>query len=87
MKGILKLIVAVVFCLATGLAHANPVNVNTASAAEIAEALSGVGKSKAEAIVKERETNGPYKSLDDLTRVKGIGPTTISKNKDSIVVN
>ena len=87
MKGILKLIVAVVFCVTTGLALANPVNVNTATAAEIAEALNGVGKSKAEAIVKERETNGPYKSLDDLTRVKGIGAATISKNKESIVVN
>ena len=87
MKGILKLIVAVVFCVTTGLALANPVNVNTATAAEIAEALNGVGKSKAESIVKERETNGPYKSLDDLTRVKGIGAATISKNKESIVVN
>ena len=87
MKGILKLIVAFVFCLTTGLALGNPVNVNTASASEIAEALSGVGKSKAEAIVKDRESNGPYKSADDLARVKGIGRATIEKNKDSIVIN
>ena len=63
---------------------AEPVNINTASAEEIAQALNGVGESKAEAIVARREAHGPYKSADDLTAVKGIGPKTVEKNRADI---
>jgi competence protein ComEA len=48
------------------------VNVNTATVAEL-ESLSGVGPVTAQAIVDEREANGPFASVDDLTRVRGIG--------------
>jgi competence protein ComEA len=86
MKHIEKWIIAFVFCLTAGFAHAEAIDVNTASAAEIAKALNGIGLNKAEAIVKDRETNGPFKSVDDLVRVKGIGPATLTKNKDLIIV-
>jgi competence protein ComEA len=81
-----KIMIALVFGLISGLATADPVNVNTANAAEIAKTLNGIGMSKAGAIIKDRETNGPFKSVDDLARVKGIGAATVSKNKDLIVV-
>lgn len=68
-------------------ALAAPVDLNSASAEEIAEALSGVGKVKAEAIVAERTQNGPFKDLSEVAeRVKGIGPATLEQNKDNIVL-
>jgi len=60
------------------------INVNTASADALAEILTGIGPKKAEAIVAYREANGPFKSVDDLLQVKGIGPATLEKNRDRI---
>lgn len=65
---------------------AEMVNINTASSSELAAAMSGIGSSKAEAIVAYREANGPFKTIDDLVRVKGIGDATVSKNLDRITV-
>jgi competence protein ComEA len=53
------------------------VDINTASAAEL-DALPGIGPSKAAAIVADREANGRFSSCDDLTRVQGIGPATVT---------
>ncbi|MBL4743081.1 MAG: ComEA family DNA-binding protein [Cycloclasticus sp.] len=60
------------------------VNVNTASAEEIAAALKGIGESKAGAIVVYREEHGAFKTLNDLTKVKGIGAATVDKNRENI---
>jgi competence protein ComEA len=60
------------------------VNINKASAAELSEALVGVGLKKAEEIVAWREQNGPFKSADDLAKVKGIGGSTVEKNRTRI---
>jgi len=65
---------------------AEPVNVNTASAEEIAESLNGVGLSKAARIVEYRKANGPFTHLDQLVNVKGIGIRTIDKNKEVILL-
>lgn len=62
------------------------VDLNAANAAELATAMVGIGQSKAEAIVEYREENGPFKSVDDLALVKGIGPATIAKNRDKVGV-
>jgi len=48
--------------------------------------LSGIGQSKAEAIVAYREQHGPYKQLQDLANVKGIGISTIEKNKSKMIL-
>jgi competence protein ComEA len=66
---------------------AAPVNVNTADAKTISEALSGVGQKKAEAIVKYREEKGLFKTIDDLANVPGIGEKTVEKNKKDIVIS
>jgi competence protein ComEA len=60
---------------------AGPVNVNTASAAEL-ETLPGIGPSKAEDIIANR----PYASVDDLDRVPGIGPATLDALRDLVIV-
>ena len=61
-----------------------PVNINTASAEQLAEALDGVGMSKAQAIVSYRQTNGRFQHPDELVNVKGIGISTVDKNRDYI---
>jgi competence protein ComEA len=61
-----------------------PVNVNVATAEEIAESLKGVGISKAEAIVSYRNENGKFKHVDELVNVKGIGIRTVDTNREFI---
>jgi len=62
------------------------VNINSALAEELAEKLSGVGPAKAHAIVTYRQLHGPFKTVDELTRVKGIGPRTLEKNRAHLTV-
>jgi competence protein ComEA len=66
---------------------AGPVDINAANAGELATVMVGIGQSKAAAIVEYREENGPFKSVDDLALVKGIGAATIEKNRDKISVS
>ncbi|HET6433729.1 ComEA family DNA-binding protein [Dyella sp.] len=63
---------------------ATPVNINKADAATISRSLDGVGPAKAKAIVAWREAHGPFKSVDDLAQVKGMGPATLKRNTDAI---
>jgi competence protein ComEA len=65
-------------------AFAGPVNVNTADAKTLARELQGVGLAKAEAIVSYREKNGPFKSADDLAKVKGVGKKLLEQNKANL---
>ena len=78
--------------LATGLFSiwawaVQPVNVNSASAEEIAEGLKGVGMSKAEAIIDYRNINGNFKHIDELVNVKGIGIRTVDINREYILLD
>ena len=68
------------------VAFAGPVNVNTADAETISAELQGVGLSKALAIVDYRKAHGPFKSVDDLTLVKGIGERTLEINRANILL-
>ncbi|WP_342354106.1 helix-hairpin-helix domain-containing protein [Xanthomonas maliensis] len=62
------------------------VDINTASAEELDKVLVNVGRSKAEAIVEHRQANGPFKSVEELALVKGIGLKTVERNRDLIEV-
>ncbi len=68
----------------TGSVLAAPVNINAADAQTIADALKGIGLKKAEAIVKYRTEKGPFKTIEELANVTGIGEKTIEKNKADI---
>lgn len=61
-----------------------PVDVNTASQAAL-EAIPGLGPHRAAAIVAERGQGGPFSSVDDLVRVKGIGPSTVQDLRPFVV--
>src|SRR4029079_3047874 len=70
--------------LLTQLVQAEPVNINTADATALAQALNGVGPAKAKAIVSYREKNGPFKTVDQLAMVEGITQKLIDKNRADI---
>ncbi|KKI42722.1 ComEA family DNA-binding protein [Hafnia alvei] len=60
------------------------ININTASAEEIATVLNGVGLKKAQAIVEYREKNGAFTQIEQLEEVKGIGAALIARNRDRL---
>lgn len=83
---ILHTFLAIVLCLVSVVAFAAAVNINTADSQALAENLSGVGPKKAQAIVDYRKAHGPFKSIDDLTNVKGIGQNIIDANRTNLEV-
>ncbi len=61
------------------------VNINRANEGELTS-LNGIGSSKAQAIILYREMFGPFKTIDELAKVKGIGAKTIEKNRARLQV-
>lgn len=61
------------------------VNINTATLEEL-DALPGVGPATAQAIIDDREANGPFASVEDIMRVSGIGEKKYEKLKGSICI-
>ena len=88
-----KMIVAVLLVVFVGLisilnanaAEIQKININTASAEELAQ-LKGIGPSHAAKIVAYREKNGPFKMPEDLMQVSGIGQKTFDTNQELIIV-
>ena len=86
----MKRITSLLFVLLLGLSPlatlAAPVNINTADAKALDAALVGVGAKTAKSIVDYRTRHGEYKSIDDLLKVKGIGPALLEKNRANLTV-
>ena len=82
----LRTIFLIVILSIFSFVNAEPVNINTASAEELAKNLNGVGPKKALAIIEYRETNGPFFTPKEIINVKGIGPKTFEKNQKDIIV-
>lgn len=86
----MQLAVALTVALCTlvgmGPAVAQQVDINTASALELALFINGVGKKKAEAIVAHRLAHGPFQSVDQLTAVIGISAKLVEKNRSLLSV-
>ena len=61
------------------------VNINSADVSELMT-LTGIGKTRAEAIISYRTQNGPFKSIEDITNVSGIKEATFDKIRDRICV-
>lgn len=70
--------------LLVGVAFAG-VNINTADVKEL-ESLPGIGPAKAQAIVDYRKEHGPFTTVDDLSKVQGIGPKMLEQLRNQIEV-
>ena len=75
------LLIATVWAFAAG-----QLNINIADAETIAAELKGIGDKKAQAIIDYRAEHGPFRSVTDLTSVKGIGDKILEDNADSIIL-
>ncbi len=81
----LKSTLTVLTLLACGAVFATePVNINTADAQALAEAINGVGLKRAEAIIEYRRENGPFTSVDELMQVQGVGEKTLEKSRERL---
>lgn len=85
MKRISQLIAVLTLALFSSLAWS--VDINTADASALASEINGVGTARAQAIIEYREANGRFASVDELTRVKGIGSVLLEKNRDNLTAS
>lgn len=67
------------------LAMAGGIDINSADSAAL-ETLPGIGESKAAAIIQYRTDHGPFKSVDELDNVSGIGPSTLASIRELVTV-
>lgn len=77
----LHVLLGLVLMLFSAVTFAQMIDINTATADQLDKGLAGIGPTKAAAIVKYREENGPFQSVDDLAKVPGIKGKTLEKIK------
>lgn len=87
MKLTRTILASLLFAVFSLTAYASPIDINSADAETLAEAIKGVGPKIANAIVGYRDQNGPFESVDDLQNVKGVGPKTVERNRDNMTVD
>ena len=63
------------------------VNINTATAQEMATELTNIGPAKAAAIVEYRQTKGQFQSVNELLNINGIGEATLEMNRELLTVH
>ena len=66
--------------------HIKKVNINSATAEELAAKLNGIGLKRAKAIIEHRELVGGFKNIEQLIEIKGIGKATLDKNRNIIIM-
>jgi len=66
--------------------ESGPVHVNTAPKSRLMT-LPGVGEVMAERIMLERQDNGPFRTIEDLQRVRGIGPRRIEQLRPLVIID
>ncbi len=80
-----KLTALVLLCLPLALFAEGMIDINTADR-DTLMTLRGIGASYAERIIDYREQHGGFRSVQELTDIRGIGPKLIEKNKDVLTV-
>lgn len=83
LKSVSTLLAGLLLCANLALAA---VNINTATKDEL-DSVKGIGPSKAQAIIDYRNKNGAFKSLEELSNVKGFGEKSIAKLKGELTVS
>jgi competence protein ComEA len=85
MKTLRSIFLSTFLTVASFGALAGKININEADVAALTD-LNGIGHARAEAIVAYRKAHGPFRTIEDLTNVKGIGPAFVDKNREQITV-
>lgn len=85
MKKLSFLVLSLFVSVMSSAFAAEPVDVNSADAKTLAQ-LEGVGPKTAEAIVAYRTKHGPFKRIEDLEKVKGVGAKTVARNRGNITL-
>jgi len=84
---VLRRLLLVCLLLVPVAAISDPVvNINTADSERLVDDLVGIGPQKALAIVQYRQQHGPFKQIEDLALVSGIGAKTVEQNRDRMTV-
>ena len=86
MKLLTTVLAGLLLALTVAARAADSVDINTATAEMLAEAIDGVGMHKAQAIVRYREQHGPFTSVDHLVEVNGIGPRILERSREKLSV-
>jgi len=82
---VLLVVVGGLVGFSSAMADNGRININTATVDELVQ-LKGIGPAYAKRVVAYREANGDFRQIEDLTEVEGIGPKTLSTNRDQITV-
>jgi competence protein ComEA len=80
------LLVFLLFCSPAALYADETVDINTADSETLVDGLVGVGPHKAMAIIQYRQAHGPFRTVEELANVKGIGARLIDQNRTRLVV-
>lgn len=81
----IRSILAILLLLPALLLAAETININTADK-ETLMMIDGIGEKRATDIIEYRENNGPFELVDDLVKIKGIGESTLEKNRGMLTV-
>lgn len=85
MENLRRSVLAVLLILPLILFAGEAININTADK-ELLMSVNGIGERLAEAIVAYRNQNGPFRSIEELAEVKGVGPSVVEKNHATLTV-
>lgn len=80
------LVCGLVLALTSQAFAAEKIDINSATATELAAGLDGIGEKKAAAIVAYRESQGKFTSLDQLENAQGIGRATVGRLRDQLTL-
>jgi competence protein ComEA len=84
MKSFYKILLSSLLLVPLLVFATEAININTADKEALMEVIKGVGEKRAEAIIAYREKNGPFKSIDELAEISGIGQSIVEKNRDNL---
>ena len=86
MKILYRLLLACLIVAPLAVNSEPVVNINTADSETLVDDLVGIGPQKALAIVRYRQQHGPFKQIEDLVLVSGIGVKTVEQNRSRLTV-
>jgi len=84
MKSLYKILLSTLLLVPILALAGEVININTADKETLMTVIKGVGEKRAEAIIAYRKQNGPFKSVDELADVSGVGQSIVDKNRETL---